>query len=101
MSQPDLGDDGDGVGPRELTLILSVMRTVVGLVSLLGTAKEEPVQFFNERLRPAAPGAAEAPQAGLKLEKEALLFRTHWMLCSPTWTPESLLPGNQLLFLPT
>lgn len=30
-----------------------------------------------------------------------MLFRPHWMLCSPTWAPESLLPGIQLLCLPT
>lgn len=95
MSQPDLGGGGDGAGPRELARILSVMRTVVGLVSLLAAAEEEPVPFSNERPRPAAPGA------GSKLEKEALLSRPHWVLCSPTWTPGSLLPGTQLLFLPT
>lgn len=71
------------------------MRTVAGLVSLLAAAEEEPVLFSNERPRPAAPGA------GSKLEKEALLSRPHWVLCSPTWTPGSLLPGTQLLFLPT
>lgn len=95
LSQPDLGGGGDGAGPRELARILSVMRTVAGLVSLLAAAEEEPVPFSNERPRPAAPGA------GSKLEKEALLSRPHWVLCSPTWTPGSLLPGTQLLFLPT
>lgn len=39
---------GGHVGPFELTLTLSVMRTVMGLVSLLAAAKEAPVQFFME-----------------------------------------------------
>lgn len=36
------------IGPFKLTLTLLVMRTVMGLVSLLAAAKEAPVQFFME-----------------------------------------------------
>lgn len=48
------------------------MRTVMGLVFLLAATKEEPIQFFSGELRPAAPKAGEAPQAGLKLGERNL-----------------------------
>lgn len=39
---------GGRVGPFERTLTLLVMRTAMGIVSLLAAAKEAPVQFFME-----------------------------------------------------
>lgn len=78
----------------QLTLILVVSRTVMWFVSLLVTAKEEPLQVFNGKLWGQQPqGAGKHPRLDQTWEKEALLFRPDWVLCSSTWNPGNLLPG--------
>lgn len=68
--------------------MLWVLRTVVGLVSLLAATKEEPIQFCCGKLSPRGR-AGQASQAGLKLGA-----------VSPTWTLQSLVGGPGFCFCP-
>lgn len=48
------------------------MRTMLWLIPPLVAAREEPIHFFNGKLRPVAAVAEEAPQAVLKQGERSL-----------------------------